>query len=702
MKLDRHVAAPPPKPLMVFDGDCHFCTLWIRRWQQVTGDRVEYLPLQDARVAEQFPEIPRAQFETAVHLIAPGGGVCFGAEAVFRALATDPAKGRLLRWYLRSTWFAALTEGAYRLVAEHRPLFSWLTRVGWGKHVEAPSYRRVRWVFLRALGLVYLVAFVSLWTQIHGLLGDNGVLPVGPFISAARQFCDNNGLGADRFRLLPTFAWWNASDRALSVQCAAGVVLAGLLVAGIAPAPCLLLLWLIYLSLATAGRDFLSFQWDNLLLEAGFLAVFLAPLQLRPRPSRAPPPSRLVLGLLRWLLFRLMFESGVVKLASGDPTWRNLSALTFHYETQPLPTWLGWYAHQLPVWFQKGSCLGMFAIELAVPFLIFAPRRLRLLGAGALAGLQVLILLTGNYTFFNWLTLALCLLLLDDTALEHLLPRRLRAAPPAAAAGTTGRPPRAWPRAVTIGLAVVILPVSVWQLCGTLGWRPAGLRPVAAVAGWLAPFRSVNHYGLFAVMTTRRPEIILEGSDDGVTWRPYEFKYKPGDVKRRPAFIAPHQPRLDWQMWFAALGSYRENPWFVNLCVRLLQGSPEVLALLRTNPFPEAPPRFIRAELYDYHFTNFTERRQTGAWWSRRREREYLPSFSLPRDGPPAGATGPAATPDAAAEPGLSRRGYFNSAASCSPKAAASRMGRFPKVRRAGPSRKDTARIWMFSPTISA
>jgi hypothetical protein len=417
----------------------------------------------------------------------------------------------------------------------------------------------------------------------------------------------------------------DSSDAFLNFQCAAGTVLSVLLIFGLAPAPCLFLLWLIYLSLATIGRDFLSFQWDNLLLEAGFLAIFLAPLQLLPRPTREAPPSRLVVWLLRLLLFKLMFSSGCVKLLSGDPTWRNLTALMFHYQTQPLPTWPGWYAQQLPAWFQKFSCAAVFAIEIGAPCLIFAPRRIRFAGGALLAGLQLLILLTGNYTFFNWLTLALCLLLLDDFLLAKIIPPKLRRWLPPGPQPSMVNHPRRWPRPLLIVVAAIVLAGSGFMLAATLGFQSPLLAPFGWVAEQLAPFRSVNNYGLFAVMTTQRNEIIVEGSNDGVNWLAYEFKYKPGDVNRRPAFVAPFQPRLDWQMWFAALGSAGQNPWFESFCQRLLQGSPDVLALLAKNPFPDHPPRFIRAEFYNYHFTSLAEKRATGAWWRREFIGEYLP-----------------------------------------------------------------------------
>jgi len=628
---------------MIYDGDCNFCLRWIHRWQLSTGDQLDFLPFQDPRVAARFPEVPRGQFETAVQLVEKDGRVYGGAEAVFRVLAHNPHGDWLLDWYEHSPVFARVTEWGYRLVARHRVFFSVLTRLAWGRHLEPPTHNLVRWVFLRSLGLIYLIAFVSLWSQIIGLVGSNGIQPASSAMAALHLQADAQRLGLDRYHLVPTLCWFNASDGFLKLQCAAGATLAILLIVGLAPAPCLFLLWLIYLSLSTVCREFLAFQWDILLLETGFLSIFLAPLQLWPRLARDAPPSRLVLWLLRWLLFKLMFQSGCVKLLSGDPAWRNLTALSFHYETQPLPTWIGWYAHQLPVWAQRASCVTMFGIELIVPFLIFAPRRPRQLACLLLVVFQALIFLTGNYCFFNLLTVALCLLLLDDAAVRALLPARLRnflspaktedmgtqwnASLPRATISRTG--PRKWPVQITVPLACIAIATSLLQFSMLfrvpLGWP----RPVLGVYSWLEPFRSFNSYGLFAVMTTTRPEIIIEGSDDGLTWRAYQFKYKAGDVKRRPGFVAPHQPRLDWQMWFAALGNYRQNPWLVEFCVRLLQGSPEVLALLERNPFPDAPPHYIRAVLYDYRFTDSATRRQTGAWWRRQETGEYLPAFSL-------------------------------------------------------------------------
>jgi hypothetical protein len=328
-----------------------------------------------------------------------------------------------------------------------------------------------------------------------------------------------------------------------------------------------------------------------------------------------------------------MFSSAAVKLGSGDPTWRSLTALRYHYETQPLPTGIGWVFHQLPASFHTVSCVFLLFVELVVAFLVFLPRRGKQLAFAFLVPLQILIALTGNYAFFNLLAVALCILLIDDAAFLRLSSRAQRGISPSIRGDSTTR---SWPRAFLVPFAAVILLSSTIQLALTVRRSAQGLpRAALTVIQWIEPFRSVNRYGLFAIMTTRRPEIIVEGSENGRTWKPYEFPWKPGDVRRRPGFVAPHQPRLDWQMWFAALQTCEENPWFLNFLARLLQGEPAVLRLLERNPFPAGPPRFVRAMLYDYRFTDRAARRSTGAWWRRDLLGLYCPVVSremlLPR-----------------------------------------------------------------------
>jgi hypothetical protein len=312
-----------------------------------------------------------------------------------------------------------------------------------------------------------------------------------------------------------------------------------------------------------------------------------------------------------------MVGSGAVKLSSGDPTWRGLTALSVHFETQPIPTPIAWYAHHLPLWALKAATLGVFAIEIGAPFLLLAPRRLRVAAFGLLVGLQAVIAMTGNYAFFNLLSAALCLFLLDDGAL-----------------GTWGRvrvPTEAGRvrRIVLILAAVATLPVSAVAFSRSFGIDLPGAVLVEPLSDVIAPFRSVNGYGLFAVMTTTRPEIVVEGSEDGTTWLEYEFKYKAGDVHRRPPWIAPFQPRLDWQMWFAALGQFTDEQWFQRFCVRLLEGDAEVSRLLERDPFYGRKPRYLRAVLYRYRFSDAATRRRDGSWWTREKIGDYSPVLSL-------------------------------------------------------------------------
>ena len=626
------VSNPPPKALLIWDGECHFCRLWIERWQEITAGKVDYATYQEA--AHQFSEIPAEQFKHAMALIEPDGKTFFAAEAVYRSLQYRPSR-RWLAWsYDHVPGFAAISEIGYKFIARHRGLGSTLTRLLWGNDVRPPTYFWARRWFLRLLGLTYLIAFVSLWVQVDGLIGSNGISPLDQFLPAVHE-----RFGGSAYSLLPTLCWFDPSNGFLHLLCGGGVALSLLLILGIAPAVSLTLIFIFYLSLTIAGQTFLSFQWDILLLETGFLSIFLAPWRLWPRelmwwpgsfgvrtfPATASPVSRAGLFLLKFLLLKLMLMSGMVKLTSGDDCWWNLTALDYHYWSQPLPTVFGWWADKSPEWFKHFSVAFCLVVEIIVPFFIWAPRRPRVVVAGLLIFLQLVIAFTGNYCFFNLLTIALCLLLIDDSVIGTAR-RAVRMQITGAPGG--GALPDQLRSYVAIAVIIVTLPINAWLIFTAFKPNADWPRPPVAVYGCLEPFRIVNGYGLFRVMTKDRDEIVIEGSADGIDWLPYEFKWKPGDVMRAPGWCAPHQPRLDWQMWFAALGSYRENPWFGRLIVRLLQGSQDANRLFAKNPFPREPPRYIRAMFYRYRFTTLREHDETGAWWKREQLREYLPTVS--------------------------------------------------------------------------
>jgi lipase maturation factor 1 len=484
---------------------------------------------------------------------------------------------------------------------------------------ELGTYGISAWIFLRVLGLIYLVAFVSLALQIRGLSGKNGIVPASEVMDPARESRVRG------FWRLPTLCWIGTSDRFLLFLTWGGAILAVMLAFGFAPLPDLILLWLFYLSLFPVCRPFLSYQWDVLLLETGFLAIFLGPTEILPCFPPHHEPPRIVIWLFWLLLFRLMFSSGIVKLRSRDPTWRNRTALCYHYQTQPLPTPLAWYLHQFPQGFHKLSASLVFAIELGCPILMFAPAPLRYIAAGLFIALMILIEATGNYCFFNLLGIALSLLLFEDrvwTSIFQVVGYH------AALSFHSAASPFAF-RLLAVIVAPAILLLSVEALIRLFHYEILWPKQLGRLVQFLTRFYLVNGYGLFALMTTERPEISVEGSDDGVNWVAYEFKWKPGNPKRAPPFVAPHQPRLDWQMWFAALGRYENNPWFIRFLIRLLEGSPAVLGLLRQNPFPEHPPRYVRGVMYDYRFSTPAERKPRNVWWRRERREIYCPPLEL-------------------------------------------------------------------------
>ena len=465
-----------------------------------------------------------------------------------------------------------------------------------------PDYRLASGLFLRAIALVYFAAFFSTALEITGLVGETGILPADRYLAAAKAHY------GDFFWLrLPTLFWLNAGDLSLLLASYAGCVVAVLLLFGWRPLLCTLLLFVLYLSLFRVGQLFFNFQWDYLLLEAGLLSVFLT-----------QGPSRLLIFLFHWLLFRLRFESGISKLLSGDPSWSGLSTLQYYFETQPLPHIGAWYAHQLPESLLRfGTGATLFA-ELIVPFFIFLPRPFRLFAAGATILVQLLIIATSNHNFINLLTIALCLFLLDDRALRWL-PQR---------AGTIvekARRPlreRALHRLLLPPLAlVVVIGSSTLALEVFAGIKPPAL--LKELSGISRAWGQANVYHVFPNMQTERQELLIEGSDDGITWKAYRFRHKPSVAAEMPRFIVPLHPRLDWMMWFVPTQNPAMRLWFESFLWRLRAGSPTVVALLAENPFEHAPPKYIRVLAFAFRFTTLAERQASGHFWKRR----YLGEF---------------------------------------------------------------------------
>jgi hypothetical protein len=511
---------------------------------------------------------------------------------------------------------------------------------------DRPQHLGPRWIFLRALGLIYFSAFYSLIFQIKGLIGPDGLLPASEYLTAVAHYFG----GAQRFWFVPTVLWIRSGDRALETICWIGLVASLLLIVNAWPRGMLVICFVAYLSFVSVARDFSGYQSDGMLLEAGLISIFFAPPGFWPGFGRAHPVSRASLFLLRWEWFRIYFESGVAKIASGDQSWRHLTAMDDYYQNGPLPTWLGWYVAQLPHWFHAGASFLTLAVELALVWMLFLPRRFRIICFFIVTPFEISIILTANYTFLNYLVLSLGFLLLDDkflagiVALDYPLAARLRnylairqeETIASSENFTTGW--RAKSREVigTIGLALAglllawIFYASSLQLVEMivpdfpLPQKPATL---------LEPFRVADRYGLFAVMTHERYEIEFQGSSDGKTWIAYPFRYKPQDISKPPGIYAPYQPRFDWNLWFASLGPWRSYPFVVYAEERLLKNSPDVLALFAANPFASSPPKAVRAVVWQYWFTNMKTKRENRTWWRRVLLGLYCPALERAPDG---------------------------------------------------------------------
>lgn len=466
-------------------------------------------------------------------------------------------------------------------------------------------YELTRFIFQRSLAFIYVCAFAILVQQFIGLCGAKGLLPVRLFVKRV-SFSDSPSLfffwHSDAF--MATMAWLGLG---ISLAALSGIV--DLFSTWIS-ALTWFVLWLIYLSFVNVGQTFYGFGWEILLLETGFLAIFLGPL-------KAPAPV-IVIFLIRWLLFRIMFGAGLIKIR-GDSCWRDLTCLFYHYETQPMPNPLSWYFHHLPDWFQKFSVLFNHFVELIMPFAIFGPRPFRLSAGVLMILFQLLLIVSGNFSWFNCLTIVLCLSCLDDGVFSFVagLTRYAESVLPAVAA------PTGVPSPVIYLLALMVVVLSARPVLNLVS-------NTQVMNTSFDPLHLVNTYGAFGSITRERYELAIEGTHDTsisekTQWLEYEFKGKPGDPKRIPPQVTPYHYKLDWQMWFAAMSPYYQNPWIVSLLGKLLTNEPDVVDLLRTNPFADRPPEFVRVRSYIYRFTDWGEE----GWWKRELRGEYLPPLSL-------------------------------------------------------------------------
>lgn len=512
-----------------------------------------------------------------------------------------------------------------------------------------------RWMFLRALAAIYFSAFFSLLFQIKGLIGPQGILPARDYLPAVAH-----AYPVAKYWFAPTLFWLSSSSHALMVVTWLGLAASVAAFVNVWPRLTFFICFVCFLSFVSSAQDFSNYQSDGMLLEAGFISLFFVPGGFWPGLGEASPPSRASLFLLQWEWFRIYFESGLVKLISGDRQWRTLTAMDQYFQNGPLPTWIGWYVQHFPHWFHAASAAGTLVLELGIVWLLFLPRRVRMICFFIVTPWEIGVILTANYTFLNYLVLSLGFLLLDDRLLLQPVPdrrfsswrtkftsrssdsSRLEASPNQEADAGLDRvsehrlPQKIRNHVRSLGLAISAVMLT-WIFYNTTAQMllivfrnlPLPTRPIAL----LDPFRIANQYGLFAVMTNGRYEIEFQGSSDGRNWTPYLFRNKPQALNEAPRIYAPYQPRFDWNLWFASLGDWRQNEMVPLTEERLLQNDKDVLNLFRGNPFPQEPPRYLRAVLWQYWFTTRAEKQATGNWWRRQLLGMYGPELTKTPEG---------------------------------------------------------------------
>ena len=482
------------------------------------------------------------------------------------------------------------------------------------------TYWLTRWVLLRWIGFVYLIAFYVAAKQLVPLVGANGLTPAAPYFDSVAKY-EGGTLGG--FLTVPSLFWLNCSDTWLRTVPWLGVIISCLVLAGYANALMMTLLWIFYMSIVHVGQEWYGYGWEIQMCETGFLAIFLCPLlELRPFPLR-PPPWQIIF-LFRWLIVRIMLGSALIKLR-GDSCWRDLTALYYHFETQPIPNPASRWFHFLPHPVLQFGVIWTFAVELVAPFFCFWPRWGRYIAAGIIVSFQLTLIVSGNLSFFNWLTILPALAFFDDRFWRRILPTYLRSR--AVEAQLVAQPSQPMTVVAWIVTGLILL-LSIQPVLNLVAPSERG----QAMNASYDPFHLVNTYGAFGSVGRERPVIIFEGSnsDDPATatdWKEYPYLGSPWDPKLPPSQIAPYQPHLDWQLWFAAMASPEEYPWTWNLVWKLLHNDPDTLSLFAGNPFPDHPPKFVRAVLYVYHFAK--PGNPEHVYWTRDRIGPWLPAYSV-------------------------------------------------------------------------
>ena len=586
--------------VLIYDGDCQLCDYSVSFWRSLIDHKIPARSYQD--VSDQYAYIPIDVFKKSVVFIDSDNHVYTGFGAIFRSLRSV----FVYRWcdwlYQHSYLFQTIMDRLYRFCASNRSVIYRCIVFFRGHKSESSSYGSALWIFKRGLAVSFFIALISLLTQVLGLFGSNGILPIKETAS-----------------LLSLFSF-STSDAFILGMCWTGLIASICLFLGFWEWGALVLLWLIYRTFVAHTYVFLWYQWDILILELTLLTI------ISTKPFRffswsfRQNPRFLIRFAYKFLVFRLMTMSGVAKLISSDGSWSNLTALFYHFQTQPLPTMMSWFAHQSPSWLLHLGCLMVLVIECVVPFFIFGPRRFRHGATLLLIGFQLLILATGNYGFFNLLTIVALLMCLDDTWLGFFVSGQFR-------------------KPLMSRYALVVYFMQTLVLVLFIGCSlfidlnrvfPDSFKRFDFFRHRIQSTATIGSYGLFANMTTVRRELLFYGSLDQAEWVPFPLKYKPNLPKQAPQFLWFSMPRLDWQLWFSSLEPYRPNAWINQLALRLLEGSSTVGQLFLNSPLiHNQAPRHIMVTIQEYRFSSFAEKRQTNHWWIRGNQYVYMPIISL-------------------------------------------------------------------------